>query len=198
MEFNFTEDIVLENHHVRIAPLTEKDADHLFPVAAEDKSLVQYSPYDIHEPALLREYVTKSLQDRKNEKRYAFSIFDKEMKAYAGSTSFANISNPDKRIEIGWTWIGPHFQGTGLNASCKYLMLQYIFETLEFERAEFKTDERNVLSRKALEKIGATMEGVLRSHTVLTDGFRRNTVYYSILKPEWDTVSRRLISVIHK
>jgi RimJ/RimL family protein N-acetyltransferase len=197
MDFNFTEDIVLENDRVRIAPLTEVDAVHLLPVAAEDKSLVQYSPYAIHEPAQLRSYVTNSLQDKADRIRYPFSVFDKKMNTYAGSTSFANISNADKRLEIGWTWIGPRFQGTGLNTSLKFLLLRYVFETLDFERAEFKTDERNLQSRKALEKIGARIEGVFRSHTVLQDGFRRNTVYYSILKSEWAQVAHKLLAIIH-
>jgi RimJ/RimL family protein N-acetyltransferase len=192
MPFDFAEDIVLENPRVRIAPLTEADTQHLLKVASEDKDLVQYSPYSIYQPDELHRYVVQALSDRKQNIRYVFSIFDKQLNEWAGSTAFGNISNHDERIEIGWTWLGRHFKGTGLNAHCKFLLLQYIFETLGFQRTEFKTDERNIQSRKALEKIGAKMEGILRSHTVMLDGFRRNTVYYSILKTEWPQVRDKL------
>ena len=113
-------------------------------------------------------------------------IFDKVKNVYAGCTSFANISNKDKRAEIGWTWIGKDFQKTGLNRHCKFLLLRYMFEHLGFERVEFRTDERNIQSRTAMEKMGAKYEGALRSHTLMNDGFRRTTVYYSILKEEWN------------
>jgi RimJ/RimL family protein N-acetyltransferase len=116
------------------------------------------------------------------------------MQEYAGSTSFANVSNRDKRLEIGWTWIGKKFQKTGLNRNGKLLMLQYAFETLQFERVELKTDERNMASRTAIEKIGGKFEGILRSHMVVKDGFRRNTVYYSILSKEWPGVKTNLLN----
>ena len=127
--------------------------------------------------------------------RYPFLIFDKQQQQYAGSTSFGNISNPNARIEIGWTWIGTNFQRTGLNRANKFLMLQYAFETLGFERVELKTDGRNLQSRTAMEKIGATPEGILRSHTVMSDGYRRDTHYYSILKSEWHKIKRDIFGV---
>ena len=130
-------------------------------------------------------YIEKALNDQQNKNRYSFSIFDKKSNAYAGSTSFMNISNIDNRLEIGATWLEKKFQKTGLNRNCKYLMLSFAFDNLYAERVEFKTDERNLTSRTAIEKIGGQFEGILRSHALMSDGFRRNTVYYSILKDEW-------------
>ena len=91
-------------------------------------------------------------------------------------------------MHIGWTWIGHKFQGTGLNVNMKFLMLQYAFETLEFEKVEFRIDERNKKSRRAVEKLGAKLEGILRKDKLMKDGFRRSTCCYGILKEEWPTL----------
>jgi len=96
-----------------------------------------------------------------------------------------NIDWNNKVLEIGATWIGRQFQGTGLNKHMKFLMLQYAFETLGIEKVEFRIDERNTASRKAVEKLGATLEGILRKNVYLLDGFKRNTCCYSILQEEW-------------
>lgn len=185
MEFDFTRNIVLQNESVLLRPMTEEDALYLQAVATKDDDLVLYSPYRIHTPAFLRQFVIDSLADRQRGFRYPFVIFDKQKSLYAGSTSLANVSNKDKRLEIGWTWIGRDFQRTVINRTCKFLLLSYAFDVLGFERVEFKTDARNTASRTAIEKIGGQYEGALRSHTVMNDGFRRTTVYYSILKEEW-------------
>jgi N-acetyltransferase len=147
----------------------------------------------VYTEELLEQYIEKAIFDRQNKNRYPFIIFDKTQNAYAGSTSFMNISNTDSRLEIGSTWIGHEFQKTGLNRNCKYLMLSFAFDTLYAERLEFRTDERNVKSRAAIEKIGGQYEGMLRSHTIMPDGFRRNTVCYSILKNEWTEIKNNKI-----
>lgn len=198
MNFDFSQEITLQNRQVLLRPLSQNDAIHLRTVATENKDLVQYSPYRIDTPAFLDQFIQASLADRQACFRYPFSVFDKRTCQYAGSTSIANVSNKDRRLEIGWTWIGKGFQQTGLNRACKFLLLSFAFDTLHFERVEFKTDERNKASRRAIEKIGGVYEGALRSHTVMNDGFRRNTVYYSILKNEWpplrETIFREYIS----
>jgi len=185
MNFDFEADIELSNERTQIRPLKIEDLQHLLPVATQHKDLVRFSPVLIHSEGHLRDYISQAVQERKNNIRYAFIIWDKLKNQYAGSTSFLNISNKDKRLEIGSTWIGKDFQGTGLNAKVKALMLAYAFEKLEFERVEFRTDERNTASRKAMEKLGAIYEGRLRSHILMPDGFRRSSLYYSILRDEW-------------
>jgi RimJ/RimL family protein N-acetyltransferase len=185
MDFSFTNEILLENSRALLRPLQPDDVANLLTVATAQPNLVQYSPFQIHTPDLLATYIKASLSEREAGFRYPFVVYDKEAKAYAGSTSFANISNKDRRLEIGWTWIGKSFQATGLNRACKALLLSYAFDELEFERVELKTDARNNASRTAIEKIGGVYEGALRSHTLMLDGFRRDTVYYSILRNEW-------------
>jgi N-acetyltransferase len=194
MNFDFEKDIILENDRVLLRPIKINDHSFLLGVAMQDPGLLQYSSYRIHSSELLKNYISHSLLERTSHIRYPLVIFDKKKKAYAGSTSFANVSNADKRLEIGWTWLAKDFQQTGLNANCKLLLLQYAFEELEFERVEIKTDERNLISRRAIEKLGAVYEGALRSHIAMPDGFRRTTVYYSILKDEWKKVKEGLIA----
>jgi N-acetyltransferase len=185
MNFSFADDIVLENEHVQLRPLTTEDLPGLLPAACSAENLVRFSPFFIHTPAYLEQFITESISEREKNSRYPFAVYDKLSQQLAGSTSIANVSNKDRRLEIGWTWLGVPFQKTGVNRNAKFLLLQYIFDRLSFERVEFRTDERNVASRTAMEKMGAQFEGALRSHTLMPDGFRRTTLYYSILHPEW-------------
>lgn len=193
MNFLFDKEIILENSFVLLRPINENDIDNLLIVATKDKDLLQFSPTQIYTKELLKMYIDKAVGNRRDKNRYTFVVFDKTNNAYAGSTSFLNISNVDDRLEIGATWYGKEFQRTGLNRNCKFLLLEYIFGNLDAERVEFKTDERNLASRKAIEKIGGHFEGVLRRHTLMCDGFRRNTVSYSILKPEWDGLKHHFL-----
>ena len=188
MQFDLTKNITLENDRVILQPLTTEDWQLLLPIATADKTLMQYSPSRTYNETYLKEYIDTALKAKNTGVRFPFTIFDKQKNEYAGCTSFGNISNKNLRVEIGWTWLGKEFQGTGLNKACKFLMLSYAFETLEFERVELKTDTRNKQSRRAIEKIGGQYEGILRSHTLMSDGYRRDTVYYGLLKSDWQSV----------
>lgn len=185
MNFPFDSDIILENDFALLRPVREVDIENLLAAATGDKDLLQFSPFPIYNRELLKGYIYKAIELLRKKIRYTFCVFDKTKNAYAGSTSFLNLSEADDRLEIGATWYGREFQRTGLNRNCKYLLLAYAFDQLGAERVEFKTDERNMASRRAIEQIGGQFEGLLRQHTLMYDGFRRNTVCYSILKPEW-------------
>jgi len=193
IKFLFSEEILLENEFVRLEPLKMSHLDFLVPIAEQTPDLLKFSPSPFGDRAALQDYIQIALDEKSNLNRHPFVIFDKQKDKYAGSTSFADISAKNQRLEIGWTWIGKDFQGTGLNKNCKFLMLRYAFEILAFERVEFKADSRNLQSRRAIEKIGATYEGELRSHTLMNDGYRRHTVYYSILKDEWQAVKQNIL-----
>ena len=155
---------------------------------AQEKDLIFYSPSNISTPEKLRDYVQVAVDGYYHKTTIPFIIYDKEKQAYAGSTRFGLINWNNKVLHIGWTWIGHQFQGTGLNANIKFLMLQYAFETLDFEKVEFRIDERNNKSRRAVEKLDATLEGILRKDTLMKDGFRRSTCCYGILKAEWPNI----------
>ncbi len=198
MDFNFSENLVFENERVLLRPLSEDDFEYLLPIALSDEKLLQFSPNQICSEELLGKYIQMAIEERRKGNRYTFIVFDKKANQYAGSTSFMNLSNKDKRIEIGATFYGKPFQKTDLNRNCKFLLMRYIFESLEFERLEFRTDERNIASRTAIEKIGGQYEGTLRSHTLMSDDFRRNTVCYSILRNQWKGLKKGVFGGINK
>lgn len=186
----FDVDFILENKRVRLEPLEKRHSSVLLPVVLENPDLLRFSPGPFGTSEALQQYIELALKQRKQENRYAFAIFDRERNTYAGSTSFGAVSNEHRRLQIGWTWLGKNFQRTGLNRNFKYLMLKYVFEDLEFERAEFVTDARNLQSQAAIEAIGGKFEGELRSHILMLDGFRRNSRYYSILLDEWPQIKK--------
>jgi RimJ/RimL family protein N-acetyltransferase len=177
----------LETKRVKLILLDLRNYLHLINIAQE-KGLIAYSPSDISTPAALKNYVQTAVDGYQLKTTIPFIVYDKETQTYAGCTRFGLINWNNKVLHIGWTWIGHAFQGTGLNTHMKFLMLHYAFETLVFEKVEFRIDERNQKSRKAVEKIGATLEGVLRQDTLMQDGFRRSTCCYGILKSEWPII----------
>jgi RimJ/RimL family protein N-acetyltransferase len=177
----------LENDSVKLSLLDLSNYMHLMDIAQE-KDLIYYSPSDISTPDNLKAYVQEAVDAYYHQTAIPFIVFDKTKNAYAGCTRFGLINWKNKVLHIGWTWIGREFQGSGLNKQMKFLMLQYAFETLDFEKVEFRIDERNGRSRKAVENIGGTLEGILRSDTLMNNGFRRNTCCYGILKNEWQSI----------
>mgnify|MGYP000394717005 FL=1 len=123
----------LENKRVKLTLLDLSNYHYISEISKEDK-LVQYSPSPIHTDEDLKTYVDIAVEGFYNRTTLPFIIYDKEKDKYAGSTRFAFMNWHDKVVHIGWTWIGKEFQGTGLNTKMKFLMLQYAFETLKFER----------------------------------------------------------------
>ncbi len=183
----FNKEITLENDRVRLTPLTSLDLQELEKVAYEP-SLWKLGMSNIKEQKDLEEYVDIALKERNMNVAYPFLIFDKQTNSVAGSTRYGNISFPNKRLEIGWTWIHPKHQGTGLNKACKFLLLQYAFEELQFNRVELKTDILNQQSQKAMRKIGAKEEGIFRSHSISSSGRVRDSIFFSIIKEEWQQI----------
>ena len=182
--------IKLESERVLLRPLSLADEEALQHVA-NDYSLWIYGLQDLSKAGELNNYILNALSDRDNQTSAVWVIIDKKTMKVAGCTRLAEISWKDERGQIGWTWIGRDFQGSGLNKEMKYLILSYGFDVLRLNRIEFKADERNHQSRQALLSIGATREGILRQHMKIHNGYIRNTVFYSILRSEWDTVKRQ-------
>lgn len=183
-------DLVLQNEKILLRPTVFKDITE-FVQLTTDKNMWIYFTHDLSERPELENWVNVSLFERENKTRIPFTIIDKSNDKTIGATSFGNISNRDKRIEIGWTWIAKEFQGKGINNHVKFLMMSYCMEILKYERVEFKTDVLNTPARKALLKMNITEEGILRSHTLMTNGRRRDTIYYSVLKAEWEELKNK-------
>lgn len=182
----------LENEWVRLEPLQVSDVDELWEIS-QDKDLSQFGHKDLSNYSVLKGYIESAISNREDGTCAVWKVVDKRSGKTAGSTRIAEISEYDERGQIGWTWIGKEFQGTGLNKAMKFEVLKFAFEILKLNRVEFKADERNLQSRKAMLKIGATEEGVLRQHLKLHNGFIRNSIYFSILKSEWPEIKNRLM-----
>ncbi|MEP7278914.1 MAG: GNAT family N-acetyltransferase [Bacteroidota bacterium] len=183
----FSASLVLETTRVQLRLMELADMDALFAIATPP-AIWKYFTMELNNREALRQWMETALQERAQEKRMPFVIIDKDTNEICGSTSLGNISFYDKRIEIGWTWLGTATMGTGVNHHAKFVLLSYAFDALRFERVEIKTDNLNERAKKALVHIGATEEGVLRSHMLMPHGRRRDSVYYSILSGEWETV----------
>ena len=177
-------DITLQNEIVLLRPTLVTDFEPFIKLT-QDKKMWVYFTHDLSDSNDFKNWFNEALLGKELKTRLPFTVIQKEDNKVAGATSFGNISMRDKRIEIGWTWFGGEFWGKGLNTQTKYLMLKYCFELLDFERVEFKTDVLNMHARNALLRMHITEEGILRSHTLMTNGRRRDTIFYSVLKAEW-------------
>jgi RimJ/RimL family protein N-acetyltransferase len=183
----------LENDRALLRPITEADRAPLREVAL-DPDIWRYFVCRVETGEDFDRFFDTTLADHGAGRRAVFHITDKRTGRAAGSMSYGNLSEPDLRLEIGWSWLGRDFRGTGLNRPAKYLLLEHAFETLGAERVEFKTDVLNTQARAGLRNIGAVEEGVLRSYNPMPGGRRRDAVYYSVLRGEWPAVKARLAS----
>lgn len=178
---------VLEGRWARLEPLSTHHAAGLLQIGAEEETwrFTSRSPFRAQDDAL--QYINAAQANA-----VAFAILDRATGRVAGSTRYFDIRPRDRGLEIGHTWLGVPFQRTGINTECKYLLLRHAFEDLGAFRVQLKTDARNLRSQEAIERLGATREGVLRHHMLLPDGHLRDTVMYSIVHPEWPSVRDRL------
>ena len=181
----FPENIVLEDERVLLRPLVTEDLEHLIPFAIKEPDTWKYSLISAAGTSGMNAYVQHALHGKKEKKEYPFIVFDKTTQKYAGSTRFYDIQLNNLTTQLGYTWYGQAFRRTGLNRHCKFLMLTYAFENWGMERVEFRADSRNEKSINAMKAIGCTVEGILRSNSIIDIGGRRDSIVLSILKKEW-------------
>ena len=183
----------LQGDAVQLEPLSLTHVDALAVVGLDDEiwrlGLSQLTTRDD-----MLQYVESALALRAAHTAYPFATIERSTNRIVGSTRFANMDEANRRLEIGWTWLGRAWQRTAINTDAKYLMLRAAFEELDCNRVEFKTDVLNEQSRAALARIGATEEGVLRQHMVTANGRIRDSVYFSIVASEWAQVKQNLTS----
>ncbi|MGM0890296.1 MAG: GNAT family N-acetyltransferase [Bacillota bacterium] len=189
----FQNEIILENSKVLLVPFTLEYKEPLKEVAF-DESLWTYMGLFIRTEEELDEYIHSTLNEKLEGKSYPFIIIDKETKKIVGSTRLGNINFHNKRLEIGWTWYGTKFQGTGINKACKYELLKYAFENMNFNRVQFSADIDNIRSQKAILKLGAKQEGIFRSNYIDQNGNKRDDVYFSIIQEEWNDIKKKFFS----
>lgn len=174
----------LETLRVVLSPLKAADYEP-FKKLNRPKEVFKFFTKDISSDTELQSWVNDAVNDYEQGKRMPFTIMDRDTKQVCGSMSYGNISFPDMRLEIGWSWLGTEYIGMGVNMATKFALLSYAFEVMKMERVEAKTDNLNERAKAGLLKIGMIPEGVLRSHTLMPGNRRRDTIYYSILKDEW-------------
>lgn len=180
LEKFFLSELTLENDSILLRPLSIKDIDIIEQISY-NKELGEFGARVKNRNDLV-DYFDFCLNAKKEKELYPLIIINQKNNKPIGLTMFGNISFQSKRIEIGWTWIGEKFQGTGINAICKGLLLDYCFDNLKLRRVEFKIDINNIKSQKAIEKIGAFKEGLLRNYNIQSYGESQGTFVYSILK----------------
>lgn len=184
--------IVLTGTHARLEPLALGHAEGLYAAGRDDSVWTHLMRPALADADDARAFIAGALDAARDGAQIPFAIVRRADERVAGSTRYLNISPRDRGMEIGWTWLDPEQQRTVINTECKFLLLRHAFETLGCVRVQLKTDLRNERSQRAIERLGAVREGVLRKYQ-LTRGDRiRDTVMYSILDNEWPGVKARL------
>jgi RimJ/RimL family protein N-acetyltransferase len=182
---DFIRDYVLENDRVLIRPLRISDFSNLISFSVDEPELWKFSLQSAGGAENLQKYLQIATEGREQQKEYTFIVYDKLQKNFAGSTRFYDIQPAYQTLQLGYTWYGKEFQGTGLNKNCKYLLLEFAFEKWNMERVEFRADNDNARSIAAMKSIGCKVDGILRSNMPKPVEGRRDSIVLSILKNEW-------------
>lgn len=184
--------VTLTGNHVCLEPMSEAHVAGLTEIGA-GQDFWNFMLYgNIRTEADMRAWVRDILSRAEKGTDLPFVAIHLVSGRVAGATRYLNIMPKDRGLEVGGTWYGLDFQRTIVNTECKYLLLTHAFEVLKCIRVQIKTDARNVRSQKAIERLGAKKEGVLRNHMILPDGRHRDSVYYSIIDSEWAGVKKNL------
>jgi RimJ/RimL family protein N-acetyltransferase len=186
--YTFSDQTILEDDVVLLRPLQRSDVENLLEISENEPETWEYSLVRANGRANLENYIQIALEAKAKGTEFSFIVLDKKSGKYAGSTRFYDIHINFKTLQLGYTWYGKDFRGTGLNKHCKFLLLQFAFETLGMERVEFRADNNNKRSIAAMKSIGCTVEGVLRNQMpTFESDVRRDSIVLSILKSEWES-----------
>ena len=183
---------VLQNEVVKLVPIEHAHVDGIWKVS-QHAEIWEHLTVTLMDYASVEKYVDNMVKMREAQTDYPFVIMDAKTDEIIGSTTLMEFSLQHKRTEIGSTWITPSYWRTKINTNCKFLLLGYAFEELQLNRVQIKTGHENIRSQKAIERLGATKEGILRNHMIRKQGMIRHTVMYSIIKEEWPTVKQHFI-----
>jgi RimJ/RimL family protein N-acetyltransferase len=190
--------VVLQGKYVRLEPMTESHIPALAEIGV-GQPFWDFMVYGYMNSAEdMGNWVREILSRAEKGTDVPFAAIHLASGRVAGATRYMNIMPKDRGLEIGGTWYGVEYQRTVVNTECKYLLLRHAFETLDCIRVQLKTDLRNERSQKAIERIGAVKEGVLRNHMILPNGRIRHSVFYSILDSEWERVKKRLEEMLER
>ncbi|MDR7094987.1 GNAT family N-acetyltransferase [Hydrogenophaga laconesensis] len=188
----FVEPVTLRANGIALVPLS-LDHEAGLRAAAADGELWKLRITSVPEPEQTRGYIESALQMRAEGHRFAFAVTDETSGDVLGSTSFHDILPAVKRVEIGWTWYARRVQRTHVNTTCKLLMMGHAFDTLGCHVVGWRTDNFNFTSQRAIERLGAKKDGVIRGHALRRDGTIRDTVMYSMRSGEWPEAKAQLL-----
>ena len=189
----------LEGSHVRLEQLRPDHAPMLWEIAKDHLGdLFRWIPYKLESLTEFKEFNARVLGEQERGLSIPFATFQREPNQIVGTTRYMNMDLPNRKVEIGSTWIAPQWQRTVINTEAKYLMLRHAFEVWSCVRVELKTDALNQRSRNAILRLGAKEEGTLRKHLLTWNGRQRDSVYFSILDTEWPQVKAQLESKLRR
>lgn len=189
--------VTLEGTHVRLEPLAPQHLDGIMR-AGEDDAVWTWLPYRPTTRAEYEAWLADAIAAQAKGQQLPFATVDRATGEIVGSTRIFFFSPPDRRVEIGGTWLVPSAQRTLINTESKLLLLAHCFDVLGCVRVELKTDARNTNSQRAIARIGAKYEGLMRKHMLTRGGFHRDSVYYAIVDDDWPDVRRRLEEMLAK
>ncbi|GAA3758214.1 GNAT family protein [Flavobacterium ginsengiterrae] len=181
--------IILENEKVLLIPFENERNIELKEIIFDDE-IWKYMGMYVRNNQDFENYIQSTLKQKEAGICYPFLIIDKATNRIAGSTRYGYLNHASQKCEIGWTWYGKDFQGTGLNKACKYELLNFGFENIQFKRIQFSADLENIRSQRAIENLGALKEGLFRNNYVDSEGNSKDDVYYSIILEEWQSTKR--------
>ncbi|HDR4511637.1 N-acetyltransferase [Bacillus anthracis] len=184
-------EIIHERAKLRL--MDGNDVETLFSIVEGNRDIWAYLISKMDSVQDMQQYVQKAIQGYGKGTQIPFVVVDQQTNKIVGSTRLYNISVEDKTVELGQTWYHPSVQRTSINTECKYMLLQYAFEKLHMLRVQIKTDARNEKAQRAIERLGAVKEGVLRNERKLPNGYVRDAVVYSIISSEWPDVKEQLL-----
>lgn len=187
--------VTLEGHGVRLVPLSPAHAPGLR-AAAADGELWNLRITSVPAPDETESYIAQALQAQAEGRMLCFTVLDADHETILGTTSYHDIVPAVARLEIGHTWYARSRQRTHVNTACKLLLLQHAFDDLGAAVVGWRTDNFNVASQRAIERLGARRDGVLRHHALRRDGTVRDTVMYSLLAGEWPEVRAHLLYLL--
>lgn len=191
----FVEPVTLRANGIALVPLS-LDHEEGLRKAAADGELWKLRVTSVPEPEQTRAYIETALQMRTEGHRFAFAVTDESTGKVLGCTSYHDIIAAVKRVEIGWTWYAKSTQRTHVNTTCKLLMMGHAFDTLGCHVVGWRTDNYNFASQKAIERLGAKKDGVIRGHALRRDGTIRDTVMYSMRSGEWPEAKAQLLYLL--
>lgn len=188
---------ILEHGNIRLEPLSTEHTQGLVD-ATQDGELWNIRVTSAPHPDQVIAYIEQALQQREQQQRQAFAVINTQTGKVLGTTSYHDIVPNIQRLEIGYTWYAASVQRTHVNTTCKFLLLSHAFEDLNAQLVGFRTDNFNYRSQRAIERLGAKKDGVLRHHQPRKDGTVRDTVMYSIRAGEWAEIKAHLQDLLQK